>query len=155
MQPPIALVLLQHHRWNHERLLERYMDSYLDVLRACGEPQNVDVTLDDDYDGSPPVSKRARLDPRVTSVQTFNCPICCDSLPLKDDTFRLRCGHRFCKNCWKEYAVTMIKSEGQCFFRCMENGCSTIVDEASIEHIVPEVIFERYVCALYICEYTV
>ena len=120
------------------------MDSHLDVLRACGEPQNTDPALDDDYDGSPPASKRARLDPRVANVETFDCPVCCDSLPLKEGTFRLRCGHRFCKNCWREYAITMVKSDGQCFFKCMEDGCPTIVDEVIIEAIVPEATFKRY-----------
>lgn len=144
MQPPIAQVLLQHFRWNEERLLEQYMESDQSVLRAVGEPQNVQPGPVDDYDGSPPASKRARLNPRAEGEQ-FDCPICCSSVSVKDETFTLRCSHRFCTDCWKDYVTAQVKDEGQCFFKCMQDGCSTTVDSASIERVVPDSVFKRYV----------
>ncbi|KAI0345047.1 hypothetical protein BDW22DRAFT_990646 [Trametopsis cervina] len=138
LKPAIAAILLQHFRWNEERLLEQYMDSPGDVLRASGEPQNVEhEPFTDNYDGTPPASKRARLDSPMANREAFDCPICCESLPSTDGTFKLRCGHRFCDNCWLEYATTKIKGEGQSFFKCMQDGCATTMDEASLERLAP------------------
>ncbi|KAI0692221.1 hypothetical protein BC835DRAFT_1358164 [Cytidiella melzeri] len=140
LQPSIAFVLLQHYRWNEDRLLDQYMDSDQAVLRTSGEPQNVDVV--DDYDGAPPASKRARLDPRA--AEPFDCPICCESLALEDDTYRARCDHRFCQNCWREYVVANICHEGRCFFKCMQDGCPATMDAVSIERLAPATVFQRY-----------
>ncbi|KAI0818682.1 hypothetical protein BC629DRAFT_1463549 [Irpex lacteus] len=74
----------------------------------------------------------------------FDCPICCDSVPIKDGTFRLRCSHQFCKECWREYVVAKVKDEGQCFFKCMQDGCPTTVDNVSIERIAPGTVASRY-----------
>lgn len=118
------------------------MESDQAVLRAAGEPQNVLSDQTDDYDGSPPAHKRARLTPRAEEA-LFDCPICCDSVPIKDGTFRLRCSHQFCKECWREYVVAKVKDEGQCFFKCMQDGCPTTVDNVSIERIAPGTVASR------------
>lgn len=142
IKPSIATILLQHYRWNEERLLEEYMDSPERVMRASGEPLGQDAP-----DPSPPPQKRARLDRAAQAHAksgTFDCLICCVAAPLKDGTFRPRCGHRFCTECWREYIVTKVKDEGQCFFRCMQDGCPTSVDESAIEILAPEAVAQRY-----------
>ena len=123
-------------------MLDRYMESPLKVLVDLGEPANA-IHDDDQEDGSPPPQKRVRLD----TVDVFDCPICCDT-PVIKDTFRLRCGHRFCKECWKDYTMTKVKEEGQALFRCMQDGCTTVIDETSIRRLgVSDAVLER--CAVF------
>ncbi|OCH90674.1 hypothetical protein OBBRIDRAFT_776647 [Obba rivulosa] len=133
LETPIVSILLQHFRWNRDRLIEKYMDSPSRVLQDAGEPPNA----------SPPSSPVVRPNKRARRAEDeFICEICCDTDP--DAVFRLRCGHAFCKVCWQTYVVGKIKSEGQCFFRCMQEGCQTAVDEPTIEQLVDEACFARY-----------
>lgn len=113
------------------------MDDNDGILRRCGE-FGVRPSIDED-ESSPPPSKRARLAARNES---FDCPICCETVPMRDETFKARCGDRFCTNCWREFVITSVKNEGKCFFKCMQDGCPTYLDERSIERIAPDV-FER------------
>ena len=122
----MAAILLQHFRWNEDRLLDKFMDSSHGVLREVGEPQNAPASPELSYRPS----KRARID---TQTEDFMCVICCD-IPSEDDIWELRCGHKFCVTCWKEYVQTKIKQEGQCMFKCMQDGCATTMDGPSIEH---------------------
>ena len=141
VQSPIASILLQHFRWNRERLLERFMDDSTAVLGDAGEP---DVAPSSP---NPRPTKRARLD----TPTEFMCAICCDSDPA--NIFRLRCGHEFCEACWATYVTGKIKEEGQCLFHCMQDGCKTTVDEPSIEKLVPAAVFQRCVKVLRVLIY--
>lgn len=115
------------------------MEKPQDVLRDLGEPQNVLSEIDDD--GSPPPHKRARID----AQELLECPVCCDTT-LAQGSFKMRCGHRFCKECWKDYVSAKVKDEGQSYFKCMQDGCATVMDEASIQRLgVPDSIHQRYV----------
>ncbi|KZT74024.1 putative ring-finger protein ariadne-1 [Daedalea quercina L-15889] len=132
LESPIASILLQHFRWNRDRLIERFMDDSVAVLTDAGEP-NVAPSSP-----NPRPSKRARLD----TPTEFMCPICCDTDSA--NVFRSRCGHEFCETCWATYVTGKIKEEGQCLFNCMQDGCKTAVDEPSIEKLVAKGVFERY-----------
>ncbi|EKM56049.1 uncharacterized protein PHACADRAFT_174215 [Phanerochaete carnosa HHB-10118-sp] len=134
LQPPIASILLQYFRWNEDKLLERFMDSSQDVLREVGEPQN-----GPSQETARRPSKRARLD----TPSEFMCMICCDTPPIEEAS-DIRCGHKFCSSCWKEYVMTKIKQEGQCFFKCMQDGCAVTVDEPNIKQLADDATFERY-----------
>ena len=136
-QYPIASILLQHFRWNEDRLLEKFMDSSQAVLREVGEPQNV---LPSQELSSRP-SKRARLD---TPSEDFMCMICCDT-PPDEDTWEPRCGHKFCTACWDEYVQTKIRQEGQCLFKCMQDGCAVTMDQPSIRHFSDSTTYKRQV----------
>lgn len=109
------------------------MDSSQDVLREVGEPQNIPTK-----EPTSRPSKRARLD----TPSEFMCMICCDTPPI-EEAFELRCAHKFCSNCWKEYVVTKVKQEGQCFFKCMQDGCAVTVDETSIRQLADDTTFKR------------
>ena len=135
IQSPIVSILLQHFRWNRERLIDRYMDDSAAVLADAGEPDALPSSP------NPRPSKRARLD--TSSATDFMCAICCDTEP--EDVVRLRCGHEFCEACWATYVTSKIKEEGQCLFNCMQDGCRTAVDEASLEKLVPAAVFQRCV----------
>ena len=38
LQIPIVFVLLRHFNWNHDRLIEKSLESADRVLQDCGEP---------------------------------------------------------------------------------------------------------------------
>lgn len=131
---PIGSILLQHFRWNTDLLIEKYMDSPASVLRAAGEPQNINIdTLD--YNARP--NKRARLD----TPTEFMCAICCDT--DAENSLSLRCTHAFCEPCWKTYITSKIKEEGQCFFHCMQDGCVTALDGPTIHRLTEADIYDR------------
>ncbi|KAH9842518.1 uncharacterized protein C8Q71DRAFT_793976 [Rhodofomes roseus] len=132
LESPIASILLQHFRWNRDRLIERFMDDSTAVLADAGEPEDAPSSP------NPRPSKRARLD----TPTEFMCMICCDTDPA--NIFRSRCGHEFCEACWATYVTGKVKEEGQCLFNCMQDGCRIVVDEPSIEKLVAKPVFERY-----------
>ncbi|KAH8100277.1 hypothetical protein BXZ70DRAFT_1008298 [Cristinia sonorae] len=130
LESAIASIVLQHFRWNEDRLLEKFMDSPGVVLKEAGEPPELSATRP---------AKRTRLTPTE-----FVCGICCDT-PPSEDVFRLRCKHAFCKTCWEMYVTGKVKDEGQCFFSCMQDGCSTIVDDETVRRFTDEAGYSRFV----------
>lgn len=120
-QPPeSAAILLRHARWNKEKLIESYMDQQDEVLENAG--------LGKYYGGKADVAK----------VPDFTCEICCEDSPDLD-TYAMRCGHRFCVNCYRRYLAQKIKDEGEAArIRCPGDGCNKIVDSKSLELLVAE-----------------
>ena len=100
-------------------------------------------------DASPPPAKRVRLESPFPPPNEFLCSVCCDDHPSA--VFRLRCNHSFCKSCWQWYVVTKVRDEGQCTFRCMQNGCPTVVDSPAIAKLVEPAVNERCARALSRC----
>ncbi|TCD67993.1 hypothetical protein EIP91_011662 [Steccherinum ochraceum] len=129
LESPIASILLQHFRFNEDRLLEKFMDSPAAVLKEAGEPPEPPSTRP---------TKRTRLTPTE-----FVCGICCDT-PSADEVFKLRCDHAFCKACWEMYVTSKVKEEGQCFFSCMQDGCATIVDDTAVAKLTDVTGYERF-----------
>lgn len=128
-QPPEATaILLRHLRWNKERLIDQYMDSQEEVLESAGLGENA-----------------ASNPPKIVKVQGFVCDICCeDSSDL--DTFAMKCGHRFCVDCYRQYLYTKIKDEGEAArIRCPGDGCNRIVDSKSLDFLVADDLRERFV----------
>ncbi|KAI9685009.1 MAG: hypothetical protein M1822_005401 [Bathelium mastoideum] len=126
-QPPEATaILLRHARWNKERLLESYMDKQDAVLEAAG--LGVSTT---------------KL-PELRKIKGFVCEICCeDRLGL--DTFSMKCGHRFCADCYRHYLAQKIKDEGEAArIKCPGDGCNKIVDSKSLDLLVASDLRDRY-----------
>ena len=108
-------ILLRYARWNKERLIEQYMDKQEEVLDKAGLGQ----------DTAQP--------PKIEAVAGFMCDICCeDGQGLQ--TFALKCGHRFCVDCYRQYLIQKIKEEGEAArIRCPGEGCNQIVDSKSLD----------------------
>lgn len=104
------------------------MESPEEVLKASGEPPSL----------VGPPSKRQRVSP-----EEFVCDICCDT-PPELDVYKERCGHKFCKSCWRTYIVGKVKDEGQSYVACMQEGCPTILDSNLIKDLVDPPCYERY-----------
>lgn len=131
-QPPeITAILLRHMRWNKERLIEQYMDRQEEMLEAVG--------LGEDNEGKPQIKK----------MQKFSCEICCNDEP-GIDTFAMKCGHRFCAACYKQYLSQKIKEEGEAArIRCPGDGCNRVVDSKSLDLLVASELKERCVAQVH------
>jgi ariadne-1 len=107
-------------------LIEEMMERREDVLEEAG--------LGESSESDPP---------RLMKVPGFVCDICCEDDPQMD-TFAMKCGHRFCADCYKQYLRTKIKDEGEASrIRCPGDGCDRIVDSKSLELLVSEDLKDR------------
>lgn len=127
--PESAAILLRHYRWNKERLIESYMDHPEDVLDSAGLGPNLVET------------------PQTKVVPGFVCEICFeDEADLQ--TYAMRCGHRYCVDCYQHYLSQKIREEGEAArIRCPREGCNRIVDSKSLELLVTSDLKER--CVLF------
>jgi ariadne-1 len=137
-QPPEAsAILLRHMRWNKERLIDQYMEKTEDILENAG--------LGQDAETNPP---------KLQKANGFCCDICCDDSP-KMDTFAMKCGHRFCVDCYRQYLSTKIQDEGEAArIRCPGEGCTRVVDSKSLDLLVTEDLQDRYVRQPRLYEYS-
>lgn len=120
-------ILLRHFKWQKERLIEQYMDT----------PDHV---LDDAGLGSalcrPPKLEKAAFG--------FMCDICCEDGPGLD-TYTLKCQHRYCSSCYRQYLESKIKEEGEAArIECPTEGCSRIVDSKTIRLLASDEAFLRW-----------
>jgi ariadne-1 len=127
-QPPeAAAILLRHLRWNKERLIDQYMEKTEEVLETAGLGQESTTNP-----------------PKLQKIKGFVCDICCDDDP-KMDTFAMKCGHRFCLDCYRQYLGTKIQDEGEAArIRCPGEGCTRIVDSKSLDLLVTVDLHDRY-----------
>jgi len=127
-QPPeAAAILLRHLRWNKERLIDQYMEKMEQVLETAG--------LGQDSTTNPP---------KLEKIPGFVCDICCDD-DADMQTFAMKCGHRFCLDCYRQYLGTKIQDEGEAArIRCPGEGCTRIVDSKSLDLLVTADLQDRY-----------
>ena len=131
-QPSAAsAILLRHLRWNKERLIEAYMERPEAVLDSAGL-------------GSGSVQI-----PKTQVVKRFTCTICYDDEP-GTETYALKCGHRYCVDCYRLYLATKIKDEGEAArIQCPTQGCHQVVDSKSMDLLVTAELRARYVINSY------
>lgn len=113
-----AAILLRHMRWNKERLVEKYMEDAEQILDGAG------------------LEIESSSDQQMRKVPGFSCEICCeDDEDL--ETYALKCGHRFCTDCFRHYLGSKIRDEGEAArIQCPSSGCKRIVDSRSLEILV-------------------
>lgn len=127
-QPPEATaVLLRQTRWNKERLIEQYMDKQDEVLDKAG------------------LSQDESWKPEIKVMDGFMCDICCDDTPGLQ-TYAMKCGHRFCLDCYRQYLTQKVKEEGEAArIRCPGDGCNRIVDSKSFDILMASDLRDRCV----------
>lgn len=120
-------ILLRYGRWNKERLIENYMENQEEMLEKAGLGQDIQ-----------------RHPPRTEVIDGFMCEICCeDEAGLQ--TFAMKCGHRFCIECYRQYLSQKITEEGEAArIKCPGDGCNRIVDAKSLDLLVTPDMRERY-----------
>ncbi|KAM0262499.1 hypothetical protein ACHAQJ_001753 [Trichoderma viride] len=121
-----AAIMLRYFRWNKERLLEDYMDRPEKVLEAAG------------------LSSNSASQPKLQAVPGFVCDICCED---EDglQTFAMKCGHRYCVDCYRHYLTQKIQDEGESArIQCPSDGCGRILDSRSLDLLVTPELTVRY-----------
>lgn len=125
LPPESAAILLRYGRWKREKLIESYMDHPEKTLEEAG--------LGTSFDGAA----------KTEVVPDFMCDICCedgDGL----ETYAMRCGHRFCVDCYRHYLGQKIKEEGEAArIECPGDNCHRIVDSRSLDLLVTDDLKER------------
>ena len=85
-----------------------------------------------------------RSPPRIDTIPDFTCEICCEDGPGLP-SFAMKCGHRFCASCYRQYLAQKIRGEGEAArIRCPGDGCNHIVDSKSLDLLVTEDLTDRY-----------
>ncbi|CCU75817.1 RING finger protein [Blumeria hordei DH14] len=121
-----AAILLRHFRWNKERLIEEYMDNSRSVLEDAG------------------LGRSCSGPPTLEAIPGFTCDICCEN-DVGLQSFAMKCGHRYCINCYRQYLHQKIKEEGQAArIQCPHDGCNRIMDAKSLDLLVTPELRSRY-----------
>ncbi|KAL2129477.1 hypothetical protein VTI74DRAFT_7686 [Chaetomium olivicolor] len=121
-----AAILLRHFRWNKEKLIEDYMDRPGQVLDAAG------------------LAQTSAGPPKMQVIPGFVCDICCEDAPGLE-SFALKCGHRYCVDCYRHYLSQKIRGEGEAArIQCPSEGCNLIIDARSLDLLVTPDLTERY-----------
>ena len=125
-QPPEAsAILLRHARWNKERLIETYMEKPDELLEAAGLGADTAQVA------------------KTKVIDGFTCDICCEDEPCLE-TYALKCGHRYCVDCYRQYLVQKIKEEGEAArIQCPTSRCHRIVDSKSLDLLVASELKDR------------
>jgi ariadne-1 len=121
-----AAILLRHFRWNKERLIEDYMDRSRKVLEDAGLGQGTSSL------------------PKLQAIPGFVCDICCEDGPGLQ-SFAMKCGHRYCLDCYNQYLHQKIREEGEAArIQCPQDGCKRIMDAKSLDLLVTADLQTRY-----------
>ena len=132
LPPEAAAILLRYAKWNKERLIEQYMDNEERVLDAAG------------LEARPGAGTAGRAAVGTAKIPGFACDICCEDGPDLE-TYALKCGHRFCVDCYTQYLSSKIRDEGEAArIKCPGNGCDWIVDSKSLSLLVEDRLKSRY-----------
>jgi len=77
--------------------------------------------------------------------ETHYCQICYQQLD-KSVFIGLKCGHKFCENCWKSYLKVSVESGNlrMVFFKCPEQECNIIIDNSLFKKFLTKGEFSRY-----------
>ena len=122
-----SAILLRYLRWNKERLIEIYMDRPELVLDSAGLGSG---------SGEIPTTK---------VLKQFTCSICFGD-ETGTETYALKCDHRYCVDCYRQYLAQKIKHEGEAArIQCPTEGCHQIVDSKSMDLLVASDLKARFV----------
>ncbi|KAJ1532296.1 hypothetical protein ONE63_000905 [Megalurothrips usitatus] len=122
-------ILLNHFKWDKEKLMERFYDTDQEQLFIEARVIN-------------PIKEGAVTRPKPlkrTSISGMEeCEICFLLLPSNAMT-GLECGHRFCTQCWGGYLTTKIMEEGVGqTIACAAHDCDILVDDATVMRLVKD-----------------
>lgn len=122
----VARQLLQHSNWNSEKLVTRYFAGEKDKLFQ---------------EAKIPLSLGSYKKPSGE----ISCSVCFDSFS-NDEIFGMSCNHFFCRECYADYLISKVNTEGQADqITCPARDCYLLVDEVTAMKLLPEgPVKERY-----------
>eukprot|EP00039_Didymoeca_costata_P019468 m.337641 g.337641 ORF g.337641 m.337641 type:complete len:517 (+) comp18191_c0_seq1:388-1938(+) len=127
--PQTARTLLQHFKWDKDRLLERYFGGDREGLfkeARCVDPTTLAV-------------------PKMDLGSEAECEICMVDIPRSELT-GVSCGHEFCKECWIGYLSEKVNVQGQSTIACPAHECDILMDELTVTRLCvnEEELMKRY-----------
>lgn len=109
--------LLRHFKWDENRLNDEWFSNEAKVREKVG------LTRSEAGEGS--------------TSETV-CGICFDTF-AQEEMFAMRCGHGFCRGCWKSYANSAIDDGPSCLeLRCIHPDCKHLVTEDVLLPLIGE-----------------
>jgi len=129
MPSTVTRMLLNHFRWDKEKLMERYYDGDQEKLFCEARVVNPFAK---------PAAKSVKKVNRRPGPNLEECEVCVSILPSSVMS-GLECGHRFCHTCWTEYLTMKIMSEGiGQTIACAAHGCDVLIDDATVMRLLPD-----------------
>ncbi|XP_071965715.1 E3 ubiquitin-protein ligase arih1-like [Antedon mediterranea] len=126
----VTRILLNHFKWDKEKLMERYYDGDQDRLFS-------EAHIVSPHRQSTPQSA-SKVNTRSSSCLMQSCMVCCRTMPTNDFS-SLECGHKFCNECWTRYLSMKIVDEGMGqTISCAAHGCDILVDDHTVMKLVKE-----------------
>lgn len=122
-----SAILLRYLRWNKEKLIEDYMDKPDAILEKAG------------------LGPHAGQTPQTVIIKGFVCDICFEMGPGLE-SYAMKCGHRYCVGCYRQYLCQKIMDEGEAArIQCPTEKCNRIVDSKSLNLLVTAELKSRCV----------
>ncbi|XP_052794707.1 E3 ubiquitin-protein ligase arih1l-like [Mya arenaria] len=127
----ITRILLNHFRWDKEKLMERYYDGDQDSLFS-------EAHVVSPYRKDPRQKRSTRGSGGGASSSEILCEICYFTKPSAEMT-GLECGHKFCHGCWTDYLTSKIVDEGMGqTIACAAYGCDILVDDVTVMNLITD-----------------
>lgn len=134
LAPETSAILLHFMRWNRDNLMELYTDQPEKMAQKVG--------LDSDFPFSPDTTHSSDS-PRTEVLEDFECRICFEGAGV--ETFAMRCGHRFCVDCYRYYLSSKIQEGESAEIKCPHEKCNRVVGSRTIEFILDDALKKRSV----------
>ncbi|CAG0924221.1 unnamed protein product, partial [Notodromas monacha] len=137
----VTRLLLLHHGWDKESLLEKYYEGPENAVQMMIDA-GIDKTVaekEGENSSAPgsPTKRRSSAKSKSSLPTTFECGICME--PAKP-TWRgedAGCGHRFCRDCYRDYISSRILSGTMNeWATCPQSDCEQLVSHEQIESLL-------------------
>eukprot|EP01032_Pedospumella_encystans_P008127 gene8127-9680_t len=128
--------LLQHNKWDREKLIDAFFANPEKVMRAAGlDLYNDEILVHlEKSEELPRSSSNAGLS--SPSSTALRCRICYDDTT---SAFSMGCGHKFCRPCYSEYLSSQVNDGQTCIIaHCPEFKCSQIVTSEVFHNLLKD-----------------
>lgn len=109
------LIMLHFKNWQPEDVINAFYDDWPKLRDSCG------------------LTEPSEKDNNVAKAKNFNCSVCCENYEITE-VYSLSCDHKFCLNCYYEYARENIHN-GR-IIRCIDVECNLSIPHADLEMLL-------------------
>lgn len=114
-----ATIVLIHYQWNIEKFRHMWYDNLEENRKNCG----IELTTQSRIESESLNKKRNNLENNICRI--------CEISDIDHSAYSLKCGHKFCTDCWKEYIFCKMEDLFTCILTtCPQKGCNIIVPES-------------------------
>lgn len=120
------ITVARHYNWREDRLVN-WFDEQDKLIKQLGLEPNEKMVNDPKVNVSLLVNNPDR-----------DCLVCYDTLD-ETNTFKMECGHAFCKDCWVNHIQGAITAGiNVCEASCMQEGCNMKVGHSQFLELLSE-----------------